>query len=92
MNVDRFVDQAKAFPLALAQNGERLRIAAFNTGKGLGKRLSNLGLYEGSEVEVVLRQMNGSVVVSRDSIRLAIGAGTARKIIVMLSAPTEGTP
>jgi ferrous iron transport protein A len=90
MSVDTIGDQAKTFPLALAQIGERLRIAAFNTGKGLGKQLGGLGLRQGSEVEVVLRRMNGSVIVSRDNIRLALGAGTAQKIIVMLNAPADG--
>jgi Fe2+ transport system protein FeoA len=42
-------------------------------------------------VEVVNRQVNGSVVVSRDDNRVALGAGTAQKIIVTLSAPAEGT-
>ena len=90
MNVEPLADQARAFPLALARGGERLRIAAFDTGKEMGKRLCNLGLYEGSEVDVVLRRKDGSVVVSRDSIRLAIGAGTAWRITVMPGAPLPG--
>lgn len=75
----------KAFPLALAANGERLRIVAFRTGKGLSKRLGGLGLHKGSIVEVALRQTNGSVVVSHDGNRVALGASTAQMIIVTLS-------
>ena len=89
MTVDALVDQAKAFPLALGRSGERLRIAAFDAGKELTKRLGSLGLHEGSEVEVLLRQVNGSVVVSRDNMRLALGAGTAWKIIVRHSARAD---
>ena len=79
-------DAPRAFPLALAQGGERLRIAAFKTGKGLGRKLSNLGLPVGSEIEVLQRQAGGGVVVSRDSTRVALGAGTAQKIMVFLAA------
>lgn len=78
------VDEAKAFPLALARGGERLRIAAFRTGKGLGKRLGDLGLHKGSIIDVVLHQRNGSVVVSDGSNRIALGAGAAQMIIVIL--------
>ncbi|MBL6957847.1 MAG: ferrous iron transport protein A [Rhodospirillales bacterium] len=85
MQADPHNLEAKAFPLALAQGGERLRIAAFKTGKGLGMKLSTLGLHVGSEVEVLHRQINGSVVVSRDSNRVALGAGMAQKIMVTLS-------
>ena len=75
---------AKAFPLALARSGERLRIAAFRTGKGLGKRLGGLGLHKGSVIEVALHQMNGSVVVTHENTRIALGAAAAQMIIVTL--------
>lgn len=82
----------KAFPLALARSGELLRIAAFKTGKGLGKRLGGLGLRKGTVVEVVHHQRNGSVVVSHGSNRVALGGGAAQMIIVTLydsQAPKE---
>ncbi|TCS64349.1 FeoA family protein [Varunaivibrio sulfuroxidans] len=86
------VDEAKtkAFPLALARGGERLRIAAFKTGKGLGKRLGDLGLHKGSVIDVVLHQRNGSVVVSDGNNRVALGAGAAQMIIVMLCPGKSG--
>jgi len=80
-------NNGKAFPLALARSGERLRIAAFKTGKGLGKRLGDLGLHKGSIIEVVLHQMNGSVVVSFGNNRVALGAGASQMIIVTLFTP-----
>jgi len=84
---DGVAGNAKAFPLALARSGERLRIAAFKTGKGLGKRLGDLGLHKGSIVEVVLHQMNGSVIVSFGNNRVALGAGASQMIIVTLITP-----
>lgn len=76
--------ETRAFPLALAQDGERLRIAAYRTGKGLGRKLGTLGLPVGSEVEVVQRQAGGGVVVSRDATRVALGGTTAQMIMVEL--------
>lgn len=76
---------AKAFPLALAQNGERLRIAAFRSGKGLSRKLGTLGLKKGSEVTVAQRQRGGGVVVSQGSNRVALGAATAQMILVTLA-------
>lgn len=80
----------KAFPLALASSGERLRIAGFKTGKGLGKRLGGLGLHRGSMVDVVLHQRNGAVVLTHDNTRIALGAAAAQMIIVTL-APPDGS-
>ena len=72
----------KAFPLALAQSGEYLRIASFKSGKGLSKRLGDLGLHIGSEVKVIHRQRNGSVVVSDGNNRIALGCGATQMIVV----------
>ena len=80
------ISDEKGFPLALARSGEQLRIAAFKTGKGLGKRLGSLGLRKGSLVQVALRQKNGSVVVSHENNRVALGAAAAQMIIVTLCA------
>jgi ferrous iron transport protein A len=76
---------AKAFPLALAQDGERLRIAAFRSGKGLSRKLGTLGLKKGSDVTVAQRQRGGGVVVSQGSNRVALGAATAQMILVTLA-------
>lgn len=81
--------EPRAFPLSLARRGEKLRIAAFLTGKGLGKRLSDLGLHKGSEIEVVMRQMNGSTVVSHGNNRVALGAGVAQMINVVLCSEDD---
>lgn len=86
LKIEVLGDEANALPLTLTNNGERLRIATFKTGKGLSKRLGNLGLHKGSIVEVVHRQMNGSTIVSHNNNRVALGAGVARNIFVTLCA------
>jgi ferrous iron transport protein A len=74
--------EAKSFALAMAGEGERVRIVALRAGKGLDKRLTDLGLNVGSEVSVVQRQ-GGGLLVARDSARVAVGAGMAMKIRVV---------
>lgn len=79
----------QAFPLALAKTGERLRVVAYRTGKGLGRKMANLGLTLGSTVEVVHRQSGGGMVVARGATRVALGAGAAQKIQVTLADDAE---
>ncbi|MGQ9660541.1 MAG: FeoA family protein [Thermochromatium sp.] len=82
--VDRYKDQpaaAKTFPLAMAGEGERVRIRTLQGGKGLVRRLTELGLNPGTEVRIVARQ-GGGLVVARDETRLALGYGMAVKILV----------
>ena len=83
--VDRCEDQpaaaAKTFPLAMAGEGERVRIRSLLGGKGLAKRLTELGLNPGAEVRIVAHQ-GGGLVVARGETRLALGGGMAVKILV----------
>ncbi len=71
-----------AFPLAMAQEGERVRIHLLRGGKGLEMRLTSLGLNVGSEL-VVSQHQGGNMVVLRGETRLALGAGMAHKIMVI---------
>lgn len=70
------------FPLAMAQEGERVRIYLLRGGKGLEMRLTSLGLNVGSEL-VVSQHQGGNMVVLRGETRLALGAGMAHKIMVI---------
>lgn len=71
----------RGFPLAMAQEGERVRIERLSGGHGLEMRLTALGLNVGSEVLIAHRQ-GGQMVVIRGETRLALGAGMAQKIWV----------
>lgn len=73
-----------AFPLAMATEGERVRIFLLRGGKGLDMRLTSLGLNVGSELLVSQRQ-GGNLVVIRGETRIALGAGMAQKIMVVRS-------
>ncbi len=73
------------FPLSTASAGERLVIAALQAGKGLRRRLADLGLPIGSEIEVIHCRQGGRLIVARESSRVALGASMTRKIMVTRS-------
>lgn len=76
------IPDGKAFPLAMACEGDRVRIQSLRGGKGLEMRLTSLGLNVGSELTVSQHQ-GGRMVVLRGEIRLGLGAGMAQKIMVV---------
>lgn len=79
----------QVFPLVFAQPGQRLRIAAHKSSKGLGRKLSTLGLAVGSAIEVTQRTPRGGVVVAHDSARIALGTRIAQQVLVHLAEPVE---
>jgi len=82
MQINETSDKAP-FPLAMAQEGEKVNISLLRGGKGLEKRLTSLGLNVGSELTVLQRQ-GGNLVVIRGETRVALGVGMAQKIMVTL--------
>ena len=72
----------KTFPLALAGEGERVRIAAFNGGRGVMFKMTEMGLPIGSELTVTQRPAGGPMVVARNDARIALGAGMAHRVMV----------
>ncbi len=71
-----------AFPLAMADEGARLRVVALRGGGTLSRRLTEMGLNVGSLLTVRQRQAGGGVVVSRGETRYVLGAGMAHKVMV----------
>ena len=82
-------NRAHAFPLSLANEGERVRISGVKAGKGLTHRLMDLGLPLGSEVKIHQRGPSGAVIVARDNMRIALGVGTTHKVVVVLADAEE---
>lgn len=70
------------FPLTMAQPGEKVRIFLLRSGKGLERRLIELGLNVGSELTLSQHE-GGNLVVVRGDTRIALGAGMAQKIMVI---------
>ena len=70
-------------PLSIAQTGVPLKIAAISGGCGLLRKITEMGLNTGTEIEI-RQQERGAVVVCRGQTRYAIGIGMAHKIMVEL--------
>jgi ferrous iron transport protein A len=80
--MDAYSAGVGAFPLILAAAGERVRVVAVGGGRGIDRKLSDLGLTTGCEVTVVSRDGTGPMVVARDDMRLALGTGIAHRVLV----------
>ena len=68
-------------PLVLANCGTPLTVRDIRGGKERCRRLAGLGIYPGSEVEVV-QKGRGPVILNIRGSRLAIGQGLAGCIMV----------
>ena len=82
--MDAYSANVAAFPLMLARVGERVRIVAIGQGRGIDRKLADLGLTTGSEVTIMTAATGaGSLVVARDDMRLALGTGIAHRLLVV---------
>lgn len=80
------VARAATLPLAMAAEGEAVRVVAILGGSGMALRVAELGLNVGSEL-VVRQRRGGSLVVGRGPARFALGGGIAHRILVERLAP-----
>ncbi len=78
------------FPLLLAAEGERVRVVATAGGRGMDRKLADLGLVVGSELMVVRHDSRGPMVVARDDLRLALGMGIAHRVLVVRLQDNDG--
>lgn len=73
---------SSGFPLPMASEDASVRIVAVQGGPSLARRLLEMGLNVGSEIQVRQRQGAGGLVISRGETRFALGLGMASKIMV----------
>lgn len=71
-------------PLALAREGERVKVSRVSGGRGLVRRLIDMGLRPGTEIEIVSASRTGPFVIRLGGQRLGVGFGMAKKIFVDL--------
>ena len=71
-----------SFPLALAQEGEKVRFISAH-GK-LREKLASMSLGMGDEVEIVSNQGHGHILIMKQENRFALGGGMAHKIEVVI--------
>ena len=77
-------ERGPAVRLSQAETGERVIILNHSGGDRVERRLLDMGLTHGTEVEV-LSQNEGPMVISCRGSRLALGKGLSEKITVTLS-------
>lgn len=75
-------EMTSGFPLAMAQEGEQVKVTLYRGGKNQQMRLTELGLNVGCELHISHRQ-GANMVVIRGETRLAVGAGIAQKVMVI---------
>jgi ferrous iron transport protein A len=74
------LEKAQSFPLAIASVGERLKIVQIQGSKSTVRRLREMGLVQGTELEV-LNLVNGSVMFTIGNNRLGLGAEMAQRVV-----------
>ncbi|MEM0079748.1 MAG: ferrous iron transport protein A [Nitrososphaerota archaeon] len=72
-----------SFPLSNVKEGSRVRVVEITGGRGLTRRLMEIGILPGTEIEVVKNNFPGPVIIKNETIgSICIGYGMASKIIV----------
>ncbi|TKA97902.1 ferrous iron transport protein A [Cereibacter changlensis] len=69
-------------PLTLMDGGGRGQVTAILGGREMQRRLSDIGILIGREVEVIRRGGSGPLVVAVGDTRLALGQEVSRRIFV----------
>ncbi len=69
-------------PLAMVSEGEEVRLVALRGGRGMNRRLADLGLNIGMTLRVIRRIQNGPMILDVKDSRLAIGRGMAHHMLV----------
>ena len=68
--------------IAMAGEGESVRIVLIRGGQNIQKRMLSMGLTLDDVIEIVQRQNKGAVLISKAGSRYAFGGGMAHKINV----------
>lgn len=72
----------QVYPLTAVRPNEKVQIVAIQGGQNLNKRLSAMGMIEGSVLTVVQQRHTEGLVVRCQDTRWALGRGMAHKILV----------
>ena len=72
----------EAIPLAMLPEGCRATVAALMGGRGLVRRLSEIGFTPGVEVVLLKSGSPGPVLVGVRGSRVALGRGVAMRVLV----------
>jgi Fe2+ transport system protein FeoA len=71
-----------SIPLAMASSGKLLTVTGINAGWGLQRRLADMGLTPGVQIQVMNGKCAGPVLIDLRGSRVGLGRGVAQKILV----------
>lgn len=75
--------ESRLFPLSNVKEGSKVRVVGIIGGRGLTRRLMEIGILPGTEIEVVKNNCPGPMIIKNEIIgSLCIGYGMASKILV----------
>ena len=66
----------------MVRPGEAVTLVDVKAGRGLQRRLADMGLTPGTQIRVINSQMPGPVIIDIRGSRLVLGHGVAQKILV----------
>ncbi len=69
-------------PLAMVSPGEVVTVVNIRAGRGLTRRLADMGLTPGTTLRVVNSQTPGPIIVEVRGSRLVLGYGIVQKVMV----------
>ena len=69
-------------PLTMMQEGKEGRVSRIKAGRGLTRRLIEMGFIEGTLVRVLRIDFRGPVIVNVNGSKYALGRGMAMKIMI----------
>lgn len=69
-------------PLSMVHFHKQVTLIAITGGRGLRKRLTDMGLNKGTKLKVIHSSRVGPCIVSVGNSRLVLGRGMAQKILV----------
>jgi ferrous iron transport protein A len=76
-----------SLPLAMTSVGDRVWVVQIKGGHRMVRRLTDLGIVQGSEITIVGRAKGGSVIVGLQGCRIGVGAGMALRVMVTAAQP-----
>ena len=72
----------QGMPLAMARPGKLVTVVGVRAGRGLQRKLADMGLTPGVQIKVINSDMSGPVLIDLRGTRVAMGRGIALKIAV----------
>ena len=73
---------ARTMPLAMVRPGETVSVVNILGGRGLARRLTDMGLTPGVNIRVLNNHMPGPVMIELRGSKVALGHGVSQKIMV----------